>query len=58
VDRKVAGIYARLAPQPLINHLAQDVAVLIPQPLFNKENKETGTVPESQDASLASGVLQ
>jgi glutathionylspermidine synthase len=34
VNRKVAGIYARLASQPLINHLAQDVAVLIPQPAF------------------------
>ena len=40
VDRRVAGIYARLAQQPLINHLAQDVAVLIPQPLFVAENVE------------------
>jgi len=31
INRSVAGIYARLAPRPLIDHLAQDVAVLIPQ---------------------------
>lgn len=55
VDRTVAGVYARLAPQPLINHLAQDVAVLIPQPTFNDG---TGTVPELHTESLASGVLQ
>ncbi len=54
VDRKAAGIYARLASQPLINHLAQDVAVLIPQPLFNDE---TVAKLESHNAPLASGVL-
>ena len=31
IGRTVAGIYARLAPRPLIDHLAQDAAVLIPQ---------------------------
>jgi glutathionylspermidine synthase len=30
VNRRVAGIYARLAARPLIDHLAQDVAVLTP----------------------------
>lgn len=32
VDRVVAGVYARIAPRPLIDHRAQDVALLIPQP--------------------------
>lgn len=32
IDRQVVGIYARLAPRPLIDHLAQDAAVLIPRP--------------------------
>lgn len=55
VNRNVAGIYARLAPQPLINHLAQDVAVLIPRPVFNDE---TVAVAGANSASLVSGVLQ
>lgn len=29
VDGRAAGIYARIAPEPLINHLARDVAVLV-----------------------------
>lgn len=29
VDREVAGVYARVARRPLIDHLAQDIAVLI-----------------------------
>lgn len=31
IDRSVGGIYARLASSPLIDHLAQDVAVLMPR---------------------------
>jgi glutathionylspermidine synthase len=53
VDRRVAGIYARLAQQPLINHLAQDVAVLIPQPSFVDEASEVvGSSMSSQEAGV------
>ena len=55
VDRRVTGIYARLAQQPLINHLAQDVAVLIPQPSFNDEASE---VVGSSMSSQKAGVLK
>jgi glutathionylspermidine synthase len=53
VDRRVAGIYARLAQQPLINHLAQDVAVLITQPSFVDEASEVvGTSMSSQEGGV------
>jgi glutathionylspermidine synthase len=53
VDRRVTGIYARLAQQPLINHLAQDVAVLIPQPSFVDEASEVvGSSMSSQEAGV------
>ena len=55
VDRRVAGIYARLAHQPLINHLAQDVTVLIPQPSFVDEASE---VVGSSMSSQEGGVLR
>lgn len=32
IDGRAAGIYGRIAAQPLINHQARDVAVLIPDP--------------------------
>jgi len=32
INGRAAGIYGRLAPQPLINHLARDVAVLVERP--------------------------
>lgn len=38
IDRAVAGIYARLASRPLVDHLARDVAVLLPTPTGAGEN--------------------
>lgn len=38
IDGRAAGIYGRLAPRPLIDFRAQDVAVLIAQPSTQSDN--------------------
>jgi glutathionylspermidine synthase len=48
VDRRVAGIYGRLASRPLIDHRAQDVAVLVPLPIDHVHAAPDGSQAAAQ----------
>jgi glutathionylspermidine synthase len=47
VNGQAAGIYGRMATQPLINYLARDVAVLIEQPQLPAKVQQRSTFYES-----------